>query len=151
MVSRALSGRVRLGAIAALVAGCAGGGVVPPTPVPVAVPASCPAGATASVVSTLFFGMASRDGRGVSEQAWDGFLATAVTPRFPDGLTVLSGYGQYRGADASAIVREATKVLLLVHAGTPQQEAAIAEIIASYRRAFDQEAVLHLASPACTR
>jgi hypothetical protein len=142
---------VWLGAIVALAGGCAGAAVVPPGPAPVAVAAACPGGATASVVSTLFFGMASRDGRGVSEQAWDGFLATVVTPRFPDGLTVLSGYGQYRGAGAAAIVREATKVLLLVHDGTPQQEKAIAEIIASYRRAFDQEAVLHLSSPACTR
>jgi hypothetical protein len=95
--------------------------------------------------------MASRDGRGVSEQAWDGFLASVVTPRFPDGLTVLSGYGQYQGAGATAIVREPAKVLLLVHAATAQHEQAIAEIIAGYRRAFDQEAVLHLTSPACMR
>ena len=136
-----------LGAIVALAGGCA----VPPGAAPVALPASCPGGATPSVVSTLFLGMASRDGRGVSEQAWDGFLATVVTPRFPEGLTVLSGYGQYRGPGAGAIVREATKVLLIVHAGTPQQDQAIAEIITGYQRAFDQEAVLHLASPACTR
>jgi hypothetical protein len=142
----------RAAALAAIVVtggGCAATATSPAAPV--AAPASCPAGATASVVSTLFFGMASRDGRGVSEQAWDGFLATVVTPRFPDGLTVLSGYGQYRGAAATAIVREPTKVLQVVHAGTPEREQAIAEIIAGYRRAFDQEAVLHLTSPACMR
>jgi Protein of unknown function (DUF3574) len=143
---------LRVGALAAMVAlagGCAA--TAPPPAAPVVAPASCPGGAAASVVSTLFFGLASRDGRGVSEQAWDGFLATVVTPRFPDGLTVLSGYGQYRGADATAFVREPAKVLLLVHAGTPEQERAIAEIVAGYRRAFDQEAVLHLTSPACMR
>lgn len=142
----------RAAALAAIVVtggGCAATATSPAAPV--AAPASCPAGATASVVSTLFFGMASRDGRGVSEQAWDAFLASVVTPRFPDGLTVLPGYGQYRGASADAIVREPTKVLLLVHAGTAQQDLAIAEIIDAYRRRFDQEAVLHLASSACTR
>jgi Protein of unknown function (DUF3574) len=146
-----LGGAAALGAIVLLAGGCAVTATAPPRAVPVAAPASCPGGATASVVSTLFFGMASRDGRGVSEQAWDGFLATVVTPRFPDGLTVLSGYGQYRGPSAGAIVRETTKVLLVVHAGTAEQEQAIAEIIAAYRRAFDQEAVLHLARPACMR
>jgi hypothetical protein len=144
-----VGGLAALGAIVALAAGCAA--TPPPVAAPVAAPAGCPGGATASVVSTLFFGMASRDGRGVSEQAWDGFLATVVTPRFPDGLTVLSGYGQYRRAGTTAIVREPAKVLQVVHAGTPEQERALAEIIATYRRAFDQEAVLHLATPACMR
>jgi hypothetical protein len=147
-VRRILGGSV-LGALVGLAAGCAG--AAPPRAAPVALPASCAGGAAPSVVSTLFFGMASRDGRGVSEQAWDGFLATVVTPRFADGLTVLSGYGQYRGPGAGAIVREPTKVLLIVHAGTPQDDQAIGEVVAAYRRAFDQEAVLHLASPACTR
>jgi Protein of unknown function (DUF3574) len=135
-----------LGAIVVLAVACAA-----PRAVPVALPVSCPGGATPSVASTLFFGMSSGDGRGVSDQAWDRFLETVVTPRFPDGLTVLSGYGQYRGPGAGAIVREATKVLLVVHAGTSRDDEAIAEIIAGYKRAFDQEVVLHLAGPACTR
>src|SRR5690606_25210715 len=35
-----------------------------------------------------------------AEAAWRGFLDREVTPRFPDGLTVVDVYGQWRGAVA---------------------------------------------------
>src|SRR5581483_9222028 len=109
---------------------------------------ACPDGRPVSVLTRLFFGLASADGRGVSEQAWDRFLETVVTPRFPDGFTVLPGYGQYRGATGT-VTREGTRVLLLVHPGTAREAARIAEIAAAYRAAFAQEAVLEVAGPVC--
>ena len=43
----------------------------------------------------LLFGRSMPGGQ-VSEPAFQDFLAGVVTPRFPDGLTVLDGYGQWR-------------------------------------------------------
>src|SRR4051812_46014701 len=48
------------------------------------------------VRSDLYFGMRKRDGTIISEADWTDFLNTSVTPRFPDGLTVVQGQGRYR-------------------------------------------------------
>jgi hypothetical protein len=81
----------------------------------------------------------------VSEEDWKGFLADVVTPRFPDGFTVIDAYGQWRDpsvADAP-VVREATKVLVIVHPATVETSAAVAEIKSLYKARFDQKSVFH--------
>ena len=44
----------------------------------------------------LYFGRDKNDGTQVSDEEWSKFLDEFVTPKFPDGLTVLDGSGQYR-------------------------------------------------------
>lgn len=93
--------------------------------------------------SELFFGTAKPDGSAVSEAEWNWFLATEVTPRFPDGLTVLGGNGQWQGEDGE-VVRERSKLLILLY---PRENAEtsgeqIEAIRAAYESAFDQESVL---------
>jgi len=105
-----------------------------------------PAGA---VQSTLYFGLELSDGGTVSERDWTRFLAEAVTPRFPDGLTVVDAYGQWRDpalADAP-IVREATKIIIVVHSETPETAAALADIKAEYMDRFGQKSVFHTEAP----
>ena len=58
-------------------------------------------------------GRNSGDTEVVTDEAWRGFLAAEVTPRFPDGLTVLDANGQWRGDD-DVILRERSKVLLIL-------------------------------------
>ncbi len=103
----------------------------------------------AAVQSTLYFGLKSDDGAGVSEQEWAAFLAEVVTPRFPDGLTVIDAYGQSRliVAEPDAIKTQLTKVLIVVHAPTPDAAAALAEIKAEYRRRFAKSRVFHTETP----
>jgi hypothetical protein len=43
----------------------------------------------------LFFGSLKPDGSVVSEDAFLGFLTAEITPRFPNGLTLLTGLGQF--------------------------------------------------------
>src|SRR5215475_14106435 len=43
----------------------------------------------------LYFGRNKPDGTEVSRKEFDGFLSGFVTERFPDGLTVLNGRGQF--------------------------------------------------------
>ena len=95
----------------------------------------------------LYFGTATPDGT-VSAAEWDAFLRDTVTPRFPEGLTVFSGAGQWRGADG-VIVREASYVLELGHGGGASVERDIAAIIAEYKSRFRQEAVMRASSPVC--
>src|SRR5689334_21818217 len=60
---------------------------------------SCRNGAAQMARMELLFGASRRDGSAVGEVEWQAFLDTEVTPRFPDGLTVLTGYGQWRSGD----------------------------------------------------
>ena len=125
-------------AILAIAAAPAAGAGAPP----------CPAGTERFTEYRLFFGRSQGDVEVVSEKAWSAFLADEVTPRFPDGLTVLDAAGQWR-ADSGAIVRERTKLLLI-----PAEPGAAAmrrtdEIADAYKRAFGQSSVLRVVSAAC--
>jgi len=105
-------------------------------------------GGEAVLVERLYFGRNASDSLVVTDSAWMSFVAEVVTPRFPSGLTSWSAMGQWRGADGR-IRREPSFVLELVNpAGAPDTEAAIAAIIAEYKRRFRQEAVLRVVTAA---
>lgn len=93
----------------------------------------------------LYFGMNKKDGAEVSGEDWSGFLDTEVTPRFPDGFTVLYGYGQYKDS-TGRIVREQSRVLVLFYPKKIRAEvnSKIEELRAVYKKRFDQESVLRL-------
>ena len=110
-------------------------------------PQGCAPGQQAAIQETLYFGTAKPAGS-VAADEWAAFLEQVVTPRFPQGLTVSAAAGQWRGADG-AIVREATHVLQLIHADETVHERAVAEIVAAYKRRFEQEAVLRVKTNVC--
>jgi hypothetical protein len=95
----------------------------------------------------LFFGTAKPDGT-VTEEEFRIFLDQEVTPRFPDGLTVVSGDGQFRGADG-AIVKEDSFVLILLHPVENWRESSkrIEQIRQLYMTQFQQESVLRVDDP----
>jgi hypothetical protein len=90
----------------------------------------------------LYFGLATPRGE-VTEAQWQSFLDEIVTPRFPAGLTSWEAKGQWRGQDGS-LVRERSKVLQIVHPPSREGEAALGEIIAEYKRRFQQESVMRI-------
>ena len=91
----------------------------------------------------LFFGSAKPDGTVVTEADWQQFLNTHITPRFPDGLTVLGGFGQFRNSDG-IIVRERSTVLILLYPVQTRRSSSekIEQIRRLYKAAFQQESVL---------
>ena len=105
------------------------------------------------VRTELFFGTAKPDGTAVSEAEWQAFLDAEVTPRFPEGLTVLSGAGQYQGEDEQ-IVQEGSKIVILLYPreAVSESNAEIEQIRTAYERAFRQESVLRAddGRPVCT-
>jgi hypothetical protein len=110
--------------------------------------AGSPAGAPGAVEETwvsdrLFFGRDIPDGGSVSEADWTAFLAQVVTPRFPDGLTVLRGEGQWLGANG-VVVSEPSFVVEVDHPPSAAVDTALDEIAAEYRRRFRQEAVMRV-------
>ena len=107
----------------------------------------CRASEDLVVADTLYFGT-NKPGGVVSADEWQDFLATGVTPRFPQGITSWRASGQWRSA-AGALEHEASYVLQLVHADTADTERGLREVMALYRARFAQEAVLRVRLPAC--
>src|SRR4051794_24508144 len=97
---------------AATLAACANSGVVvggPAMQVGFPIRRATPMGDT--VADRLYFGRnvragcATAPGGTVTDSAWTAFVREVVTGRFPDGLTVYGGEGQWREPDGR-IVRE---------------------------------------------
>jgi hypothetical protein len=110
---------------------------------------ACNAGEQLAIHDTLYFGTGIPEGGVVSADAWSMFLATAVTPKFPQGFTVSEASGQWRGNDGS-IVKETSYVLQLVHSDDGTSEQAVVQIVSAYKTEFRQEAVLRVKARACT-
>ena len=108
----------------------------------------CPAGTDRYAEYRLFFGR-NRDGvEVVSDSEWRSFLAEEITPRFPDGLTVVDAAGQWRGASGT-IERERTKMLLVLAAPGEDAMRRTEEIAEAYKRTFGQSSVLRVVASAC--
>lgn len=95
------------------------------------------------VQDELYFGRNKPVGQ-VSNQDFQRFLQEEVTPRFPDGLTVLDADGQFLGS--SGIIKEKTKLLILIHPNSQEDGQEIQEIIDEYKNQFQQESVLRVTS-----
>lgn len=110
--------------------------------------ASCPPGTEQFSEYRLFFGRSQGNVEVVSEEAWRAFLADEVTPRFPDGLSVLDAAGQWRD-DSGGIVRERTKLLLVLAPPGGDAMQRTDEIADAYKQAFGQSSVLRVVTQAC--
>ena len=128
-----------------VIAGCAGRAapLVSPTP-------SCAVGDTIMVRETLYFGRNRPGGGTVTDREWQEFLGQIVTPRFPHGLTVLAGTGQWRGR-SGLVEQEKSQIVIVFHSGDEPVRRAIEEVTSEYKRRFQQEAVLRERTPTCTR
>jgi hypothetical protein len=100
----------------------------------------------------LFFGSERPNKPEVSDIEFKQFLDEQVTPRFPDGLTVLKGFGQFRESSGE-IVQESSFVLILLYPRETLRDssAKIEEIRTLYKNRFEQESVLRVDDPRSVR
>ena len=93
----------------------------------------------------LYFGRNISDGSMVSDEQWGIFLSDVVTPRFPDGFTVVDGLGQFKSKDGS-IVREPSKIIILLYPRSDKRSAGVRidDIRAEYKKRFNQESVMRM-------
>jgi hypothetical protein len=92
------------------------------------------------VAIDLLFGRGA-GGLRVTEQAWAQFLAREVTPRFPDGLTVIDASGQWRSAQGGSVLRERSKVVMIIAPEQPPVQERLDAIAAAYKQRFQQQSV----------
>ncbi|MCD5995746.1 DUF3574 domain-containing protein [Pseudomonas sp. CDFA 602] len=99
----------------------------------------------------LYFSTGRIDGNQegtISPARWREFLDQEVTPRFPDGFSVLDAYGQWRDHGAKEPERLGTKVIVILHESSAQREKDIEAIRLAWKRITGDLSVLRLSQPA---
>jgi len=109
---------------------------------------SCPTPLKPAVEVSLYFGGEAGNGMAVSEAEWAAFMAEEVTPRFPDGLSVIDVAGQYRER-SGRMVREKTKLLIVVVFDSPTHLAKVQAVIDAYNRRHSQNSVFRTEHAVC--
>lgn len=80
----------------------------------------------------------------MSEAAWRTFLDKEVTPRFPDGLSVVDVYGQWQGAKQPTPERLRSKMLIVDYPDSPENQAKVDAIRAAWKKMTGDQSVLRV-------
>lgn len=135
-----------VGALLLTLAGCAAAPTTSTAPPALA----CRAPLKAMTQVDLYFGRNIPGGGGeVSDAQWRTFLDEVVTPRFPDGLSVLDVQGQWKSSRTGAIARERSKRLSIIVPDAAAAAANFEAVKAAYKQRFRQESVLQSEAPVC--
>jgi hypothetical protein len=101
----------------------------------------------------LYFGMAigEKPGQKLSDIAQDvsdddfrRFVSATISTKFPDGLTIINAIGQYLMESDKNVVREQSRIVIILHDNDLSDDIKINDIRESYKRLFDQESVLRI-------
>lgn len=91
--------------------------------------------------STLYFGLSLPNNSQVSTEKWQEFVNDQITPRFPDGLTIVDAKGQWKNS-SGVIVKEPSKMVIILHPAENKINSKLTEIRQQYKEKFHQESVL---------
>jgi hypothetical protein len=96
----------------------------------------------------LLFGRVADGAPSVSEAEFRRFISREVSPRFPDGLTVVNASGRWAAQAGSAMGERPKLVMIVLHGGADDQ-AKVAAIRAAYQAQYHQQSVLLPTGPGC--
>jgi hypothetical protein len=99
------------------------------------------------VRTELYFGLSKPNGE-VTEDEFQNFINTEVTPRFPNGLTLLSGKGQFKDS-TGAIIKEGVRLLILLYTFSNESSGVVEQIRDAYKKTFQQESVMRVDEQCC--
>lgn len=108
--------------------------------------AGCPVGQ--SQLRTAQFFLGAKPPAKLNDRDLRRFVDREVTPRFPDGVTVVEGGGQWKGAD-NRLMREAAKMVLIVLPTGGDGHARMEAVRTAYRVQFKHDPVVVVPPPAC--
>jgi len=104
---------------------------------------------TSQVETRLYLGLSQPGGANVSEAAFRKFLKSEITPRLPEGYTLLDGQGFWREDRSGKTISEPSRVLIHLHDASTEKNSTLDAIAAAYKQAFRQEAVLRTDTKTC--
>lgn len=102
-------------------------------------PPACPAGQEYLSTAQLFLGRKAAPPY-LTDADLRAFVEAEVTPRFPDGVTLMDGGGDWSGSE-NRLIREAQKVVLIV---LPERGASarLAEVRAAFKARHGADSVV---------
>lgn len=112
-------------------------------------PPACLPPAQTMATAEMYFGRKIGDRVGVSGAAFAEFTAREITPRFPNGLTVVDGRGQWRDSERGHLLREPSKVVLITFTDSLEARASLDAVADAYKRRFNQQSVLTTVRATC--
>ncbi len=128
-------------------AGCDGSADEDLQPVATSPEVACDSG-DVMIRTDLFFGLDRFEEPPVTQEEWQDFVDTVVTPRFGDGLTQFDVDGQYL-ATTGELIHEDSRLIMLLHDGGQEASDDIEAIREEYKERFNQESVLRIDEPVC--
>lgn len=111
---------------------------------------ACNAGASRMARVELVFGLSRRAQPDVTDTEWTSFLNAEITPRFPDGLTILDAYGQWRRPNGE-ITKEPSRMLVILYRASPAADDKIEAIRTAWKSRFSQDSVMRIDGSDCVR
>jgi hypothetical protein len=109
----------------------------------------CPDGGR-KATAELVFGRVAEDGSGgVSEADFAQFLDGEVSPRFPEGLTVIDAEGRMMTPPAGSMIREPAKLVMIVLPGDKDDSTKLQAVRLAYVKRFHQQSVLLMTHGDC--
>jgi len=107
----------------------------------------CPVRSKPMARLELLFGASFKGGK-VGPRNFARFIEKEVTPRFPDGLSVFEGHGQWR-AESGELIREPSRLLLIWYEPDSASDAKIEAIRTAYKKQFKQQSVMRVDGSSC--
>lgn len=83
-----------------------------------------------------------------SDKRWQSYLDEVVTPEFPAGFSVFDAYGQWKNSGDDKVYRLHSKVVVILHPKTDEDEARIERLRTMFKTLTGQESVLRATQPA---
>lgn len=89
----------------------------------------------------LYFGRTIGTDGFVTDEQWENFVNKYIIPRFPTGFSIVDIAGRWKSPDG-IIISEQSKILILVHDNTNENDEKIKEVIRQYKSQFSQDSVM---------
>jgi hypothetical protein len=110
---------------------------------------ACSGAQKPAAVAELLFGRKIGGRLAVTEARWSQFVDREITPRFPAGLSIIDVKGQWRDTKRGTIVREPSKIVVIVLPGEASDHERLDQIMEAYKSRFRQQSVGLIIRPAC--
>lgn len=94
----------------------------------------------------LFFGMNIPGGGQVTNEQWEKFNDSIVSPRFPEGYTEWDAAGKWMDTETKQTITENTKVLTFIGKKSRIRESLLDSVTQYYILQYKQQAVLRVDS-----
>ncbi len=106
-------------------------------------------GETSMTVARLYMGGQLPGGAYIGEFEWQQFLATAVVPRFPDGVRSSDVAFEYNSKAGAGAVQDNTKLLVIIAPSGDDTENKLDAVVTAFSKRFNSQAVTLIQTNDC--